>query len=682
MSEMILFRPRAELDSADNLAGFVDSCRNDLTVFGADLLFDENVWDVTEALSLKGFGNKRDRLVFSTLASVSESPFKPMQDPFLSFAKAYLRYMHGFRPTKAITFRLTALRALEAALTEIGEEPDPTRTDAGALNRAAQLIADHYSEAAAYRIAGQLEMVASYLSENGLTVVPVHWRNHLKRPEGTVRVGKDFDERRQSKLPSQAALDALPKVYQLATEPVDKVVSSVAAILCAAPNRISELLLLPENCEVYQKRGTETDEAYGLRWWPAKGAKPMVKWIVPSMASVVQEAIGKIRNISERARHIAKWYEAHPTAIYLESHLEPLRSQELLSLVQVADILGLADQGSARSWCKLNNVKEIGDRGDRKVRFSDFQSAVIAMLPEGFPVLDRNTGLKYCDALFIFRVNELGAKRGTYRCLIESLTTNKINSELGGRSKHGFGSVFSKLGFVEPDGSPIKVTTHQFRHYLNTLAQVGGLSQIDIAKWSGRKDIHQNAVYDHVTPDQMLQKIRDAVGDESQMFGPLAELSKRTLIPRDEFARLRVPTAHTTDFGFCVHDYTMSPFQLHLDCIHCEDLVCVKGDREKTQRLRQRLEDARLLLDQAKQAVDEGYAGSDRWLDHHKSTVDRLSQLCSIMDNTSVPLGAVIQLAPPRSSKVEHVAEKHLPTSNGPDIPLVSLNEIIESMGE
>lgn len=208
------------------------------------------------------------------------------------------------------------------------------------------------------------------------------------------------------------------------------------------------------------------------------------------------------------------------------------------------------------------------------------------------------------------------------------------------------------------------------------------MSQLDIAKWSGRKDIHQNAAYDHVTPDQMLQKIRDAVGDESQMFGPLAELPKRVLIPRDEFARLKVPTAHTTDLGFCIHDYTMSPCQLHLDCIHCEDLVCVKGDAEKTQRLQQRLEEARDLLGQAEQAVGEGYAGSDRWLMHHKSTVERLSQLCSIMDDPKVPLGAVVQLSPPRGApQVESATRDRLSAADDPSVSTGLLSDVIASMG-
>lgn len=649
MPEVILFRPRAELDATANLAGFVASCRNDLTIFGADLPFDENIWDVSNSITLKGHGNKRIRMVFSSFGTINATTPSPMAEPFLGFAKAYMRYMQGVRPIVGFGSRLTALKVLEAALTEQGNIPNPINIDAHTLNRAAQLAGDHYTKGAAYRVGGQLEMIAAFLSENRLTIAPVRWRNHLKRPEDTVRVGKEFDERRQSKMPSQAALDALPKVFRLATEPVDVIVSSVAALLCASPDRISEVLMLPESCEVRQKNGRDGDETYGLRWWPAKGAEPMVKWVVPSMASVVQEAIQKIRTMTEPARLVAKWYEEHPGEIYLESHLEPLRAKEWLLMREVADVLGVAEVGSATAWCKGNGVKVIDSYTTRKVKFSDVQRAIISMLPKGFPILDKETGLKYSDSLLVVRVNELGLQRGTYLCMIEPVTTNQINTGLGGRAEHGFNSVFSRFGFTEPDGSPIRITTHQFRHYLNTLAQAGGMSQLDIAKWSGRRDIQQNAAYDHVTPDQMLQKIRDAVGDESQMFGPLAEQSKKTLIPRDEFARLVVPTAHTTDLGFCIHDYTMSPCQLHMDCIHCPDLVCVKGDEGKERRLRLQLEEARDMLRRAEEASKDGYYGSDRWLEHHKSTVERLSQLCSIIDNSMVPTGSVIQLSPPQS---------------------------------
>lgn len=657
MAEIVLFTPKAELDAGANLRGFVDMCRNKLTVFGSDLPFEKDVWDVTEAVKTKGKANQRERVTFSTMATARDKKPQMMQEPFLPFAKAYLRYMHGMRPTKIIGFRLAALRAIEAALVESGVAPVPVQIDSRVLNRAAQIVSDRFSDGAAYRVGGQIEMLGTFLAENRLTSVPVRWRNPIKRPSSAVRVGKEFDERRAEKMPSSAALDALPRIFRLATDPADMITVSVAAILLASPDRIGEVLTLPEACEVREPRKGQ-EVAYGLRWWPAKGAEPMVKWLVPSMASVVEEALQKIRVSTEEARRIARWYEQNTGQIYLAPDAAHLRGRPWLSMAEVSEVLGLTARGAANAWCKAKAIKtEKLDGKHLFTRFSDVEAAVIEMLPAGFPILDKATGLKYSDALLIVRRNELGGQRGTYRCMIEAVGIGQINTGLGSRAVHGHDSIFNRFGFTEPDGSHIAVTSHQFRHYLNTLAQAGGLSQLDIAKWSGRRDIRQNEAYDHVTPSQMLQKIRDAVGGD-QMFGPLAELPKKVLIRRDEFARLVVPTAHTTDLGYCVHDYSASPCQLHMDCIHCQELVCVKGDAEKEALLRQRLDEAKGLMDMAQAATAEGYSGSDRWLDHHRATVDRLTQLCSIMDDTTVPDGAVIQLAAPKMpSRLDQITE-------------------------
>lgn len=180
----------------------------------------------------------------------------------------------------------------------------------------------------------------------------------------------------------------------------------------------------------------------------------------------------------------------------------------------------------------------------------------------------------------------------------------------------------------------------------------------------------------------MVQKIRDAIGDDSTVFGPIAELLKKTLIPRDEFARLVVPTAHTTDFGYCIHDYTMSPCQLHRDCIHCSDLICVKGDKEKEQRLRQQLEESRELLRKAEEASKDGYYGTDRWKEHHTSTVERLSQLCSIMEDLKVPIGSVIQLSSPKAA-VQHVSlQRKLESLEGTALASSSQSMVTTSEGE
>ncbi len=660
MADLILFQPKVELDAAENLKGFIEVCRKELTVFGADLPFDENIWDVTEYINLKGHGNKRHRLVFSNFETVEADSSTPMAEPFLSFAKAYFRYMQGFKPINGTGARLAALRALEAALREICGESNPVRSDIHVFNRAAQMIIDKYSAGAAYRHGGQLEMISEFLCDNKLASLSVPWRNFIKRPNDTHRVGKEFDERRNEKMPTQAALDALPEIYLSAVEPYDVIVSSVAALLCASPDRISEVLSLPLDCEVRQKNNKTGEEAYGLRWWPAKGADPMVKWVVPSMAGVVQEAITKIRKVTDEARKVAKWYEDNPSQLYLTPSNEYLRSQEWLSMNELKTIFGFSGKSSPMNWCKNNNIQIKNRLNSNYVRFSEVEIAIIDTLPGGFPIINKDNDCKYSEALFVVRMNELGKQKSTLNCMIEPVSINQINTGLGARVEHGFPSIFTKFGYVEPDGSNINISTHQFRHYLNTLAQAGGLSQLDIAKWSGRKDIKQNAAYDHVTPGQMIQKIREAIGDESLMFGPLAELSKKTLIPRDEFARLVVPTAHTTELGYCIHDYTMSPCQIHMDCINCRDLVCIKGDVEKERRLRIQLDEAKNLLQQAEQATKEQYYGSDRWLDHHKSTVERLSELLSIMENPSVPIGAFIQLSPPKPSTHKISVQKKL----------------------
>lgn len=657
MSEIFVFQSNVELSASANLKAFVESSRTRLTIFGAELPFDENVWDVTDSINLKGCGNQRIRLVFSNFSSINDLQPIFMIEPFLSFGKAYLRYMHGFRPTKNIAFRLMALRAVEAALTEYGNAPDPVKIDLLILNRAGQLIAENYAETTAYRIGGQLEMLAGFLFENHLAALYGRWRNFVTRPTDAVRVGKEFDQRREEKMPSSAALDALPKIFCLATQPADVIFSSIAALLCSAPDRINEVLLLPERCETPSPEEWELSEgAYGLRWWSSKGAEPTIKWITPTMVTVVKEAIRKIQSITAEARHIAKWYEEHPGQLFLPKGLESLRGRKRLLMSEVAEIVGLISSRSALHLCQKTLDIDCFGRGQSSVvEFSDLERAVVKLLPKGFPYLNEELGLKYSEALFVVRTNEMHAQRGTYRCMIEGVTINQVNTAFGARVKHGFPSVFTRLGFFESDGGVIKITTHQFRHYLNTLAQAGGLSQLDIAKWSGRVDVRQNVYYDHITPDQMLCKIREAVGNESLMFGPLAELPKKVLIPRDEFSRLRIPTAHTTDFGYCVHDYTMSPCELHRDCIHCEDLVCLKGDEEKALRLRQSLVEARELLRQAEQAAGSEYAGADRWLIHHQSTVDRLSQLCEILDDPRIPAGAMVQLAHvSRTQEIHH----------------------------
>ncbi len=675
MANLVTFMPQADLDAQANLVAFIDLCRTRLTVFGPSLDFDADSWDIADTIKRAG-KTKVQRLVFSNFDTCNEPVRVMMREPFKSFAKSYIRYQHGMRPKVDVGRRMLALRALEAALLEAGTA-DPVRVDGHVLNRAAQRLGERHAATTAYGAGGQLEILSSFLCDNRLTAVPTRWRHPLKRPVSTDRVGQEADERRAARMPSEAALDALPRVFLLATEPGDVLVSSAAAILCSAPDRISELLALPVNCEVRQKREVSNEDAYGLRWWPAKGAAPMVKWIIPSMADVVEKAVGRIRTLTGEARSVARWYEENPTQLYLTEYTEHFRTKEWLSMKDVGEIIfaGPVVRSVPGLWCKTNDITPQIRERKACVRFADVEAAVLRKLPRGFPVADEKTGLKYRDALFVIRRHELDASKVPIRCVIEPVTDAHIRIRLGMRSTTGVQSIFDRCGFYEPDGSPIHVTTHQFRHYLNTLAQAGGMSQLDIAKWSGRKDVRQNMYYDHETPAAVVTRIRTAVGDDTRMFGPLATAPRAALITRDEFARLKVPTAHTTDFGYCIHDYVMSPCQMHRDCLNCGEQVCVKGESEKEKRIRKANAEATRLLAMAEQAKADGELGAAEWAGHHRAQLARITALLDILDNPAVPRGAVIQLMPAViPSRLDHAAEARarLPAPGGDESDLIT----------
>lgn len=647
MADIVTFVPQSHLDARANMTGFIELCRTEVTAFGSSLAFDADRWNVSDYIQHKG-RYESVNLVFSNEATAGAQRPVMMSEPFRSFAKAYLRYQHGMKPTKSVGQRLSALRTLEVALLEVGPA-DPVQTSPHVLNRAAQLLAKRLGSETAYRVANQLKMVADFLCDNRLMAVPTRWRHPLKKPEDhRMRVGKAADERRAAKMPGQAALDALPKLFLLAIEPIDVLVSSITAILCSAPDRISEVLCLPVNCEVRQRRERSDEDAYGLRWWPSKGAAPMVKWIIPSMAHVVQQALGKIRRLTDEARKVAQWYEANATHLYLTEDTEHFRAEEWLCMADVSRILfaEAANPMSIGRWCDENAVYREKRGNTTYCRFDDLELAVLRLLPPGFPFADRTTGLKYSDALFVIQRNTLEPYKARYRCVIEPVKYGQVSNRLGERSSGRNKTIFERCGFHEPDGAPIHVTTHQFRHFLNTLAQQGGLSQLDIAKWSGRKEVRQNRSYDHESSTGVVARIRAAVGDDSRFFGPLANGPRAEIITRDEFARLKVPTAHTTDFGYCIHDYVMSPCEMHRDCLNCGEQVCVKGEAEKERRIRQAHTEATHLLRMAEMAEAEGEFGANQWAEHHRGYLVRIQALLDVIDDPTTPLGAFIQLIP------------------------------------
>lgn len=634
------FTPRAELEPLANFEAFVKLCR-DSEVLGAKSQFDNNIWDVGY---LKG-QNKVHRAVFSTLEAASENePTPSLPSPFLEFAKATLIYLHDKRPVTSQSVRIAALRCLDAALRELSKGSRPTAVNEMVLDTAVEIARRQVSSAVAYRVAGQLEYIAEFMRSKGFIVLRQNWTHGFKKPQELgSRISTEALTARQEKLPSAAALRALGAIFFEAIQPADVLVSSNTALLLCAPERINELLRLRRNCLV-EGEG-EYCGKLGLRWSGSKGFENTTKWLPSEMAPIARQAVANIIKVTAPAQELANWYTTNPQALYLHKNAVHLRNTEILTPEQIGLILW-GDQKArvqANTWAQITNKLPKQSLGGRRIGFlfKDVERAVLAMLPETFPYVPGDHQLLCRESMAIMRANEMHSARATFLCMFSCVDYTAITSDFGAYKDRK--SLFERFEYFEDDGKPIELRSHSLRHYLNMLAQTGGLSSTEIAIFSGRKDVAQNRAYDHMTSDEVQVPISQALKE-----GFTSELepvfTRRNLVMRSEFKGEGLTAAHTTEYGWCAHDFASEPCQMYRDCINCEEQECVKGDAQKETNLRMLKSETEYLLKQAREALSDEEYGADTWVKHQSVTLERVNALVSILENPAVPMGARIRL--------------------------------------
>lgn len=658
MVNTVTFLPQPQLTCRRNLAEFIRFCREELTVFGAELEFDSCCWDLTEHIDVRSY--HRVLLHFTEFPD-DAGPGQigqPFSEPFASFAKSYVRYSAAQRARSSPPrHTLFAFRVVAAALRASALEPDISLVDASVLSRAVDLIRARFSETHGCQVAAQLQRIANFVADKHLSDnIPRFWKHNLSFVRWRNRLGCEFEERRQRKIPREHVLDAVAAAFNLAKEPRDIIVTSILAILCSASVRINEVFSLREACETEGLRQGET--AYGLRWAGSKGYPDHIKWVAGPMTCTAREAVRRLRAQTEEARRISSWYEANPGQLYLPEGCEHLRSREFLTTADLMDITGLGFPRCARRWAREAGLQPSISRGPvyhakYQYRFEDVERAILAMLPKGFPIYDKRTGLRYSEAMLVVRRGVFGGGR-IWRCMVAQTRHSHVQAGIAGQNKAR--NVFERLGLSSGNGC-IRVTTHQFRHWLNTIALKGGVSEIDVAAWSGRRDVRQNYAYDHESSEEILERKRDAqdralvtiraaVGNPGTGSGAIADLPRRLPVSRDEFAEMTIPNAHKTEIGFCVHDFASAPCPMFMDCLHCSNHVCIKGhDPEQAERVGWLLESVRQSLSKAQAACTDEYEGAAEWVFAHRETAERLEQLHRILTDPTVPAGTVIQLS-------------------------------------
>lgn len=645
MSNIIQFKSRADLSAEANLELFIAMCRDELTVFGSNLDWDANVWPNAGVFSKLGV--KIRKLKTHQVMSLS----------FLDFAKAYFRYQQGHNPTGAKN-ELKALRAIESALEQVNDNTSISGLSITCLDEAALLARNYYSAGAAYACGREIERLAKFVSQNNLINVNLkEWVNPIPRPSDVVKTGKKAKENREKKLPDAEALNALAEIFSSnPTESRDIFTTSVFAMLMSAPSHISEVLALPVDCEV-----TEVDskgvERYGWRFYAGKGYEGDIKWIPTVMVETAKTAVERSKRLSFEARKLAKWIEESPNKFYRHENCPDVLDDEPLTGEQACQALGLSYTNKNTVYSNLNNRGL--DHHDGANTLDSLWVHVKERLPKEFPWFDKEKGIKFSNALFALNVNQFHSKHAVLYTELMKPNATFFNNDIGTRPtlQYPHKNIFDRHGYCDENGGQLKVTSHQARHLLNTIAQRGGLSNLEIAKWSGRANIHQNRTYNHMTEYELVS-MAERIDPSKSLYGPLGEVKKHLPVTSQEFNTLEQAAVHVTEYGYCVHDYTMSPCEKFRDCINCTEQVCIKGDDIKLVRMKERLAHIEALILKAQRSYDEDDYGSDRWLDYQLKTSKRLKELIEILENPSIENGAQVKLRGSDFSQLRRVAQK------------------------
>jgi hypothetical protein len=529
------------LDAKAALQALTERARK-LNVFGTDVDFDEPVWDLSSAKRPRPSAAQTVCLYFTRLGARETRSMKgrtPFQRSFADLVKSLivLREFSGPADSADIYKKiLQSARYLHETVADRDYDPasltseDFTATANAAANKAMATREAHGE---------RLEEIAAFLNKHGLSRSRISFHSDVVRMRMHSVTNAAAQAARKKKMPSEEVVDA---VIAMSNEIRDKgddrdvLRTSVIEELMCAPWRINDLLSARYDCLCKDKKTDpqtgERSDAYGIRHTGSKGADDTIKWLPTPMVDVGLRALADIRRITQPARDVAKWMEEHPGRACLAEPWRLAAPATLLTMTEVAQALGLASKEASTYWLSSRDVPRIKKDNRYWCKLADLEAAILAcqpQLPPGSPALS--------DYLFLVPEHFFRTDMGSVLPIVTFVTDAQIHGFLSTDGRHK--SVFERLGITDEKGNPYRVTSHAFRHYLNTIAQDGCLPQLDIARWSGRKRIEQNAAYDHTGGVQLGRHLRTMLDTGAVEGSIVATAEALPPAQRDSFLKAR-----------------------------------------------------------------------------------------------------------------------------------------------
>lgn len=651
MAEIIFFKPRAHLDAEQNLKGFIEHCRQNLTLYEDQGGFAVNLWHFVK-------GTSKHAMAFSKYTDESNPySFTPMDEPFLSFAKAYVRYAQSQKQVSSVGNKLAALRAVHDALLELYGTADVLKTDGTVQSKVEDLLKERYPGSdVLFRFGCQLVLLYDFLVEKSIVPTLPKWKNPWQRERAKAeRTDRQSREWQEERCPSQHHMLALADCFARAETVQDRYWSSVIALLMVAPSRAGELLTLTVDA-LHEDNGH-----VGICWVGEKGFGHTIKWVPTPLKETVIEAFRHLIEIGQPARDAARFAYEHPGVFYRHEQCvtpENFPEDAPLDALQFAYAMGFG-QGtitrmgkqckafdSDKAWHVLNarSTKWIQAlRMGGGITYRRLSEHVLGQYASAsWPDME-GKNRRVWESLLLIRENEVNSDKSVKPFSWVMPDVNQINYQLAPRSglKNPPKTIFQRFGIVDEDGTDIALTSHQVRVWLSTNAERGGMDAWKLAQWAGRVRVQDNRHYDLRTEKERDDQVRQILKLEESPSA-LQAIELNLPVPYTKLGINRVGVADVTEYGMCVHDYAMSPCSKSGECMTCREHVCIKGMPKTLERIKRLEAQVESQLESARRNVGEGVYGASRWEEYFSWKLAHIRTQRVRLESEDTPVGAVL----------------------------------------
>lgn len=529
-----------------------------------------------------------------------------------------------------------------------------------------------------YRVGSKLEGICKFINQKKLAKHKITFRKIAKRSNthtnSDSRIDKESIDMRAEKLPSKASLIAVATLSNASLKGDDALFQSMVEISFATGLRIDEVISLDKDC-LYETEIEERNVLTGaqdvftvheIRYKAKKGGSFRTKTVAESLVPILKKGIKTARRELEPVREALKALRVGD-----QDFFPALRSEGEIPVSEAYKALGWSSNSNFQTYLRKRKVP-IHNR-DRKINGSlrkvamispvDLKNSTSKLARESADGLwksveDKTVAERLEDMLFVTQHQRHHSKKSTEPWRYTLISHTQLSDYLAGRPKLGVRSVFERHNLTF-EGESIRLTSHQFRHFLSTMLELSDtVSDIEVARYFGRKYIGDNKVYNHVNKSK---KVMDRANEIIASTGISNDQAKEasilfTLVDKEEALETidDLTTTLTTSIGLCKHDFNDSPCGKHYACLRgCAEYYRIKGNNDEVKEVKRIREDQRVRVEAAKRAVGDKFHNANNWLISHQELLNGCDAALEIENDDSVAVGEKVQVFPNGKTKCE-----------------------------